>query len=121
MDNTQNMTHPQLVAALVKDGLLLLTEHTPSKCHLDHMVLGVAGEAGELVDAIKKHTMYNQILNIDNVEEELGDLEFFMEGIRVHLGITREQTLAANIKKLLVRYNGMKYSNAAAQERADKK
>jgi uncharacterized protein YabN with tetrapyrrole methylase and pyrophosphatase domain len=51
--------------------------------------------------------------------EELGDLEFYMERIRQIVGITREETLKANIEKLSVRY-GKTYSNEAAQARADK-
>jgi len=46
--------------------------------------------------------------------------EFFLEGIRQRLGITREETLEANIDKLGLRYQGLKYSDQAAQDRADK-
>jgi NTP pyrophosphatase (non-canonical NTP hydrolase) len=83
------------------------------------MGTGVSGEAGELLDAIKKYVVYNKPIDLENVIEELGDLEFYMEKIRQNLGITREQTLVANIEKLGKRYaNG--YSDKAAQERADK-
>jgi len=43
-----------------------------------------------------------------------------LEGIRQGLGITREQCIEANIVKLAKRYEGMKYSDGAAQDRADK-
>jgi NTP pyrophosphatase (non-canonical NTP hydrolase) len=85
-----------------------------------HMAIGISGEAGELLDAIKKQVIYRKPLDRENVLEELGDLEFYMEGIRQGLGITREQCLEANIAKLGKRYEGMKYTDGAAQERADK-
>ena len=84
------------------------------------MTIGISGEAGELLDAVKKAVIYRKPLDIKNVIEELGDLEFYMEGLRQGLNITRDEVLEANIAKLSVRYNGLKYSDVSAQERADK-
>jgi NTP pyrophosphatase (non-canonical NTP hydrolase) len=83
------------------------------------MVLGISGEAGELLDAVKKATIYRKPLDRVNVVEELGDLEFYMRGLRESLGITREETLGLNISKLRKRYTA-KYSDEAAIHRADK-
>lgn len=122
--------HKDMVKALAKDGQTIINELTADKAHLLHMAVGVAGEGGELLDAIKKHVIYNKSLGSinekkqtlrENVIEELGDLEFYMEGVRERLGITREETLQQNFSKLGKRYEGMKYSNQAAQDRADKK
>lgn len=118
---TAEEQHADMVSCLIKDGETIRQELTPMDCRLIHAVMGVAGEAGELLDAIKKHTMYRKPLDLPNVIEELGDLEFFMQDIREVLGITRDQTLEANIDKLPVRYPGMKYSDQRAQFRADKK
>jgi len=118
--NVKEITHPELVKALVKSGDLILKEMSPSDSHLTHMILGVAGEAGELLDAIKKKTIYQKTLDIKNIREELGDIEFYLEGIRQELNITREECLEENILKLSTRYVGLKYSNQAAQERKDK-
>lgn len=114
------MTHPELVKALVKPGEDIHRESSPSDMHLLHMVLGIAGEAGEMVDAIKKAVIYRKHLNLKNVIEEFGDLEFYMEGLRTALGISREETLKQNIEKLSERYKSLNYSNSAAIERADK-
>lgn len=111
--------HEGLVAALVKPGSDLVREKTPAKAHLDHMALGIAGEAGELVDAIKKHTIYGRDIDIENIIEELGDLEFYMKGLRMELHIERNETLEANIRKLSKRY-GKTYSDEAAIVRRDK-
>lgn len=111
--------HDEMVRALAKPGVEIIETLIPEKAHALHMAVGVAGEAGELLDAIKKHVIYNKQIDRENVIEELGDLEFYMEGLRQGFGITREETLAANIAKLGVRYKDG-YSDKAAQERADK-
>jgi len=117
--------HINMVAALVKPGEDILTTLNPGKTNLLHMTIGVSGEAGELLDAVKKHVVYNKDLDRVNIVEELGDLEFYLEGIRQELNITRDETLEANISKLLTsdkaRYKMGKYTDAQAQDRADKK
>jgi NTP pyrophosphatase (non-canonical NTP hydrolase) len=114
------ITHTELVKNLVKPGAEIVTTITPAKAHTLHMTMGIAGESGELLDAIKKHVIYNKPLDRVNVVEELGDLEFYLEGFRQGLGISREEVLAANIAKLSIRYGEGKYSDAQAQARADK-
>lgn len=111
--------HSEMVRDLAKPGEDILQQMTSDDAHLLHMVLGIAGEAGELVDAVKKAVVYRKELDLRNVIEELGDLEFYMEGLRQGLALSREECLAANIEKLRVRY-GKTYSNQAAQDRADK-
>ena len=114
------VTHPELVRALCKSGKVIAEEITGREAHLVHMIMGICGEAGELLDAVKKSVIYRKPMDMKNVIEELGDLEFYMEGLRQGLGVTREQCLEANIEKLQVRYRGMKYSDAKAQAREDK-
>lgn len=117
---TETVDHATMVRGLVKPGRDILDSLTPEKCDAWHMASCIPGEAGELFDAVKKHVIYGKDLDRDNVVEELGDLEFYMEGLRQRLGITREETIDANIAKLSVRYAGLRYSDAAARERADK-
>ena len=110
----------KMVGALVKPGQDIIDSLTPGKMNALHMTVGVSGEAGELLDAVKKYVIYNKEVDRENVIEELGDLEFYMEGIRQEFGITREATIAANINKLGKRYSAGSYSDKQAQERADK-
>ena len=93
---------------------------------LIHMTLGVAGEAGELVDAIKKHWAYGKPLDVGNVVEELGDLLFYIQGVLnivTSQGVlapeTLEDLMVANMNKLSKRYP-TGYSDQAAIARADK-
>ena len=114
------ITHPELVKTLVKPGQEIVKELTAEDANLWHMASCIPSEAGELFDAVKAHVIYRKPLDRMNVIEELGDLEFYMEGLRQALGITRDETLAANIFKLSKRYDKLKYSNESAQARADK-
>ena len=112
--------YAKMVEALAKPGEAIVEEMTPFRAHLLHMAIGISGEAGELLDAIKKAVIYNKPIDRENVIEELGDLEFYMEGLRQGLGITREETLQTNVAKLGARYAAGKYSDNAAIARADK-
>ena len=112
-----------MVARLEKDPATILASLTPEKVSLWHMETGVSGEAGELADAIKRYVVYGKPCDRTNVIEELGDLEFYMQGIRARLGISREETLEMNMLKLAGADKGRYkegYSDAAAIERADK-
>lgn len=112
--------HATMVTALCKSGAEIIDDLTPLKAHALHMAVGVSGEAGELLDAVKKFVVYGKDLDRVNVVEEIGDIEFYLQGLRNAFDITREETLEVNIKKLGVRYSGGSYSDVDAQVRADK-
>ena len=121
------LEHQAMVAKLAKPGLDIIQQLDPRKAHLWHMASAAGGESGELFDAIKRYAIYDKALDRENVIEELGDLEFYLQGIREGLGITREETLRHNITKLLTgtkekaaRYASGSYSDKQAQDRADK-
>lgn len=118
--NIIEMQHSEMVTGLAKDGQEILDQITPAQVHEWHMATGVSGEAGELLDAVKKNVVYQRPIDRENVIEELGDLEFYMEGLRQSLCITREETLEHNYAKLGKRYKGHKYTDQQAQDRADK-
>lgn len=120
MDSLLFISHDDMVKKLFKNGDAILSTITSDQLTRLHAVVGISGEAGELLDAVKKETMYNKKPDIENIIEELGDLEFYMEALRQAYDITREQTIRANIAKLGVRYSSGTYSDKQAQERADK-
>ena len=115
-----NVQYDIMVKSLLKSGEDIQASLTASKANLVHLALGISGEAGEVVDAIKKAVIYNKPLDRENVIEELGDLEFHMEGLRQAIGVTREEVIDANVQKLRKRYSSGTYSDKQAQERADK-
>ena len=125
MSSTEQL-HKEMVTALVKPAQSIVAHlnENPDQAHLWHMATGVSGEAGELLDAIKKHVVYGREPDVQNIVEELGDLEFYLEGIRQHFDITRELTLQANYTKLYgsksARYSSGSYSDEQANTRSDK-
>jgi len=86
------ITHPEMVKSLAKDGIVIIEELTPESAHLLHMAVGIAGEAGELCQAIYLSINFEYI-DKENVIEELGDLEFYIEGLRQGLQLARNQTV----------------------------
>lgn len=120
MDKIKEMNYGEMVKALAKPGHDIAENITGGEAHLIHMAVGVCGEAGELLDAIKKHVIYKKPLDLANVVEELGDLEFYLEGLRSALEINRLEVFKVNMEKLSKRYESGRYSNEQAQVRADK-
>jgi len=114
------ITHEELVRKLKKPDNEIHKSLLVGDCDIIHMLLGLSGEVGELIDGLKKYLIYEQEIPNDNIIEELGDIEFFLEGLRQRLGITRDSTIEANIVKLSKRYESLSYSNENAEKRKDK-
>lgn len=114
-----NDQYRDFVKSRAKNPTAILIDLNVEKSNLIHAAMGISGEAGELMDAIKKHVIYNKPLDRDNAIEELGDLEFYMELLRQELGVSREVCLGVNIAKLSKRYE-TGYTDQQAIDRADK-
>ena len=117
-----DISYSEMVGELAKKGVDILNSLTPRRCDMWHHATGIETEAGEIMDAIKRICIYDQDSNDHraNIIEELGDLEFYMEGLRQAFGIDRQTTLAMNMAKLAKRYKNYQYSNEQARARNDK-
>lgn len=67
-------------------------------------VYGLNGEAGEIIDLLKKHEFQGHDLNVDDMAEELGDVLWYCALLAEALGLTLEQVMRGNIDKLKARY-----------------
>jgi len=85
-----------------------------------HAVVGIAGEAGEVLDIGKKAWAYEKPLDAEKLIEELGDMRFYYQALLDHLGITDVDVIAYNIDKLSKRYATGNYTDEQANARADK-
>ena len=56
----------------------------PTADHINHMCLGIVGEMGELVDAIKKAYVYGKGIDQTNIVEEIGDVSWYTAGLVQH-------------------------------------
>lgn len=66
--------------------------------------LGIGGEAGEIVDLIKKVVYQGHEMDIRKLMSELGDLEWYITHLKEHYGITSDSVRQLNIEKLEERY-----------------
>lgn len=117
---TYNPNYAAFVEGRCKEGVAIRNEMSDMQAHLLHMALGVAGEAGEIVDAVKKSAIYQQPLDVKNIKEEIGDVLFYLQGICNVTGLTLQECMTDNVEKLMKRYSSGSYSDAQAKARADK-
>lgn len=84
-----------------------------------HGAIGISGEAGELIDAVKKSVMYGKPLDVVNLKEELGDICWYMAIVLDAIGSSFPEIMQMNHDKLEKRYpSGFSEKDAIA--RADK-
>ena len=66
--------------------------------------LGLGGEAGEVLDDIKKREYHGRDISVEHTAEELGDVVWYVANIATQLGFSLEDILIYNICKLRDRY-----------------
>jgi NTP pyrophosphatase (non-canonical NTP hydrolase) len=69
-----------------------------------HMVLGISTESGELLDTFKKNLAYRKNLDWVNIEEEIGDIMWYISNFCRINNLDFENILDKNIEKLKIRY-----------------
>ena len=78
---------------------------TAEKCRsLGNCAMGLAGEAGECVDIIKKHLYHDHELDKEHLAKELGDVAWYIAVGAQVIGYDLETILQMNIDKLKARY-----------------
>jgi len=117
---TDPKDYRQFVRSLCKAGSIIAAELTPDDAHKLHMAIGASGEAGELLDAIKKACIYRKPLDVANVREECGDILFYVTGLLDSIGCNLDEVISENMSKLSTRYQSLAFSNHDAIARADK-
>lgn len=73
------------------------------KSKLGLACVGLAGEAGEVLEHYKKYAFHGRPLNTREVILELGDVMFYAHLLMLELGIPPSTVYEANINKLLSR------------------
>lgn len=75
---------------------------------------------GELLDVVKKHVIYGQVMNFANLMKASEQITICVEMVMVSVRITEDEAMEANINKLSKRYPKGGYSDGDAAARADK-
>ncbi len=82
--------------------------------------IGLAGEAGEVVEHVKKGIFHQHGIERSVLKKELGDVMWYIASICEVAGLDLGEIIQENIDKLLLRYpNG--YSSQDSQKRVDVK
>lgn len=75
-----------------------------------HACFGMCGEAGEIIDYVKKGVFYGKDMGTQHLVEEVGDLMWYINLLVFDLGVTWDEVLTTNIKKLEARYPDAKFN-----------
>ncbi len=71
---------------------------------LCNAVYGLNGEAGEVIDILKKHEFQGHELNKDKLIDEAGDIAWYLALLATALGVSLQDILMHNVEKLKARY-----------------
>lgn len=92
--------------------------YTAHELMLAWNALGLAGEAGEVADLIKKSVFHRHELDREKLIGELGDVLWYVAALATKLGVRLSDVMEGNVAKLTRRYPAG-YSSAASVARAD--
>lgn len=90
--------------------------HDEKTIRLLHVGIGMATEAAEILDALKKHIFYGKPLDEVNISEEIGDSQWYAAIGADALGTTLPNIQETNINKLIARYPA-KFTEEKAENR----
>ena len=90
--------------AFARVGILPASE---GKNLLVGFALGLAGESGEVCDAIKKREYHGRDIPTGHIIEELGDVMWYVANLCTVLNISLDVVLEQNVDKLKHRYPEM--------------
>lgn len=77
---------------------------TPPQQRATNAALGLAGEAGEVADLIKKNVFHGRPLDVPDLLAELGDVLWYLSWLADLHGSSLEEVASRNIDKLRRRH-----------------
>lgn len=101
----------------------MLPERGPHKVIPSHpktMIKTMLKHAGELLDLVKKRTIFNKEVAAVDITQHLGIIYAYMRVMLREMGYTPDYVRDKNIEKLGVRHASGVYSDAGQNARADK-
>lgn len=91
-------------------------EYTAHELMLVWNAIGLAGEAGEVADHIKKGVFHRHGVDRDTLVKELGDVLWYVAALCTKMDVSLATVMQRNVEKLRRRYPDG-YSSAASLER----
>lgn len=94
-------------------AMCYLNDKTKQEDLLLNSAMGLCGEAGEVIDLIKKEKFHGHELDKNELIKELGDVAWYLAQAATALDIYLEDILQVNLNKLALRYpNGFSEKNS---------
>ena len=87
---------------------------------MNHSVMGLTGEVGEMAGALERALHYGQSFNLPNFVEEIGDCLWYLALACNACGVQMSDVMNANIEKLRQRYPEKFDGNKALEENRDR-
>lgn len=81
--------------------------------------MGMAGEAGEAVDLLKKYMFQQHSFDRDHMAKELGDVLWYVSLAADAMGFTLDQIMDMNIKKLEARFPELVFDAERSRHRKE--
>lgn len=85
-------------------AMTTLNRELSEKDILINGVMGLCGEAGEVIDMVKKHLAQGHELDRDKMIAELGDVAWYLAELAMVLDTDLDRVFEGNIEKLKKRY-----------------
>ncbi len=83
------------------------------------LALGIGGEAGEIIDHIKKNLYHGHPLDVVKLRAELGDLLWYIAVLGAELDMNLAYIAQGNVDKLAARYTGQRFNEEDSINRVD--
>lgn len=100
--------HVEDASTIVSVYPLIVEKTSPpgltSKERMVNAVMGLTGEAGEVIDILKKVYFHGHELDVNHLAEELGDVLYYLCWLCMELGVDLSDICFQNMKKLTERY-----------------
>jgi NTP pyrophosphatase (non-canonical NTP hydrolase) len=101
------------------ESVLPVDPNSPDSLHLmpvriNHAIVGLAGEVGELAQLLERWVYYGQSLSVPDVEEEVGDCLWYLALLCTAVGIPMGRAMEGNLAKLKARFPHRFTEEAAA-------
>lgn len=77
---------------------------TPKEVMIAWVAIGLAGEAGEVAEVVKKGIFHQQGIEREKIKKELGDVLWYVAALCTHLEIPMAEVMQHNIEKLTARF-----------------
>lgn len=90
---------------------------SPEETMIIWNAIGLGGEAGEVLELIKKGIFHRHGVDKDKLKKELGDVLWYLTAICTKVGLTLGEVMEENIHKLEIAYPDG-YSSEASKEKA---